>query len=159
MLSRLTLILSASLVAALGATGSPASAQADQQDAAFAYAQCIRDNGYAEFPDPDSAGGFKFLIEEGGAPRFRAAAEACRDLAPEGMRDEGVSPEQMDALIKLSQCVRENGVPEFPDPGPQGNFDVGGLNLEPNDARLETAMKACRDDSGAGGPVRITIGG
>lgn len=150
------------LLLAVLATSSAASAQqspADRQDAALVYAQCVRDNGYAEFPDPDGEGGFQFLIEPGNADRFKAAAAACRDLAPEGMRDEGVTPEELDALIKLSQCVRENGVPEFPDPGPKGNFDLSGLNIGPGDARLEAAMGACQDDSGANVGIRITIGG
>jgi hypothetical protein len=154
------LILCASLVAVAFATCSIAAAQqapADRQDAALAYAQCVRDNGYAEFPDPDSDGGFKFLIEQGSAPRFKAAAEACHDLAPEGMRDEGVTPEQLDALIKLSQCVRENGVPEFPDPDSQGGFDLSNTGIEPRDTRLETAMAACKDETAQG--VRISIGG
>ena len=133
-------------------------APAVRQEAALTYAQCVRDHGYAEFPDPDADGGFKFLIEPGGAPRFKAATEACRDLAPEGMRDEGVTPEQLDALIKLSQCVRENGVPEFPDPRPQGNFDLSSSGIKPGDTRLETAMATCRAESGQGN-VRITIGG
>jgi hypothetical protein len=159
MLSRSTFILRVGLVLAMAATSPTAMAQTDQQDAALAYAQCVRDNGHAEFPDPDAEGRFQFLIEEGSAPRFRAAAEACRDLAPEGMRDEGVTPEQLDALIKLSQCVRENGVPEFPDPGPKGNYDLTGLGLEPGNARLDAAMAACRDDESGPGQVRITVGG
>jgi hypothetical protein len=150
------------LVVALAATRSVATAQqtpADRQEAALAYAQCIRDHGYAEFPDPDPEGGFRFLIEQGSAPRFQAAADACRDLAPEGMRDEGVTPAEMDALIKLSQCVRENGVAEFPDPGPRGNYDLSGLGIKPGDARLEAALTACRDSDGASPGIRITIGG
>src|SRR5688572_29141781 len=139
-------LLRAGLLAAVLATSSAAIAQqtpADRQDAAVAYAQCLRDNGYAEFPDPDLEGGFKFLINPESAPRFHAAAAACRDLAPEGMRDEGVTPEQLDSLIKLSQCVRENGVPEFPDPGPQGNYDLSATGIGPGDTRLEAAMAAC----------------
>jgi hypothetical protein len=140
----------------------PATAQqspADRQDAALAYAQCVRDNGYAEFPDPDPEGGFKFLIEPDSVTRFKAATAACRDLAPEGMRDEGVTPEQLDALIKLSQCVRENGVPEFPDPGPQGNYDLSGTGLGSGDKRLDAAMDTCQSDSGPGQRIRITVGG
>jgi hypothetical protein len=156
----LTKPLSLLLAAVLTSTAALAQqAPADRQDAALAFAQCVRDNGYAEFPDPDSEGGFKFLIEPGSADRFKAATAACRDLAPEGMRDEDVTPEQLDSLIKLSQCVRENGVPEFPDPGPQGNYDLGGTGIKPGDTRLDAAMAVCQDDSGPGGPVRITIGG
>jgi hypothetical protein len=155
-------ILLAGLVVAALATGSSAIAQqtpADRQDAALAYAQCIRDNGYAEFPDPDAEGGFKFLIDPESGPRFQAASAACRDLAPEGMRDDGVTPEQLDGLMKLSQCVRENGVPEFPDPGPKGNYDLSGTGIGPGDTRLEAAMAVCGDDSGPGPGMRITIGG
>ena len=144
----------------LAATASAATAQqaaADRQDAALAYAQCIRDNGYAEFPDPDPEGGFKFRIEQGSAPRFRAATDACRDLAPEGMRDDAVTPEQLDALIKLAQCVRENGVPEFPDPDSKGGFDLSNSGIKPGDTRVEPAIAACNGASGQG--VRITIGG
>jgi hypothetical protein len=64
----------------------------------------------------------------------------------------------MDALLKLSQCVRGNGVPEFPDPGPQGNFDLSGTGIEPGDQRLDAAMTTCRDAGGSQG-TRITIGG
>ena len=154
--------LRAGLLAGLLAISSAAigqQASAERQEAVLAYAQCIRDNGYAEFPDPDSEGGFKFLINPESAPRFNAATAACRHLAPEGMRDEGVTPQQLDALIKLSQCVRENGVPEFPDPGPQGNHDLTGTGIAPGDTRLEAAMAACRDEAGPGQRTRITIGG
>jgi len=154
-------ILCAGLVAvvALCSPGAAQQSTTDRQDTALAFAQCVRDNGYAEFPDPDPEGGFKFLIEPDSVARFKAATAACRDLAPEGMRDDDVTPEQLDALIKLSQCVRENGVPEFPDPGPQGNFNLEGLGIEPGDKRLETAMATCQADGGSGAPVRITIGG
>jgi hypothetical protein len=159
--SRLLPILRGGLMVALVATCSAASAQqtpTDRQDAALVYAQCVRDNGYSEFPDPDPEGGFKFLIEEGNAPRFKAAADACRDLAPEGMRDEGVTPEQLDALIKLSQCVRENGIPEFPDPDSKGGYDLSATDIGPGDTRLEAAMAAC-DKAGFRAGGRIMIGG
>ncbi len=161
MIPRLLPMLTACMVVATFATGPTASAQqapGDRQDAAVAYAQCVRNHGYAEFPDPDPDGGFKFLIDPDSAPRFRAATSACRDLAPEGMRDEDVTSEQLDALIKLSKCVRESGIPGFPDPGPKGNYDLSGTGMEPGDTRLAAAMAACRDKTG-GPNTRITIGG
>ena len=150
------------LVVAALATGSGALAQqstADRQDAALAYAQCVRDNGYAEFPDPDPEDGFRFLIDPESAPRFEAATAACQHLAPEGMRGDEVTPEQLDALVRLSQCVRENGLPEFPDPGPGGNYDLSGTGIAPGDTRLDAAMAACREDAGLGRGGQITIGG
>jgi hypothetical protein len=154
-------MLRAGLAVATLATCSAANAQqapADREDAALAYAQCMRDNGYAEFPDPTPDGGMRFLIEPGSAPRFQKAAAACHHLAPEGLRDEDITPETLDALLKLSQCVRDNGVPEFPDPDAEGRFDVGGTGIGPGDARMKAAMAAC-DKAGLRKGGRIMIGG
>jgi hypothetical protein len=136
----------------------PALAQtpADSDDAALAYAQCMRDNGYAEFPDPTPGEGMRFLITPGSAARFEKASTACRDLAPEGLRDEGVTPEQLEGLVKLAQCVRDNGVPSFPDPSADGRFDAGKIGAGPDDPKLKAAMGACRELSRG---ARVMIGG
>ncbi len=148
------------LIAAALATCSAASAQetpADREDADLAYAQCMRDSGYGEFPDPMPGEGIRFQITPDSAPRFHKAAAACQHLAPEGMRDEDVTPEQLDALLKLSQCVRENGMADFPDPDADGRFDLSGVNAGPDDPQLKAAMDACSDlRQGVG---RILIGG
>jgi hypothetical protein len=146
------------LAAALANPMTVAAQQApvDDDDAALAYSQCIRDNGYAEFPDPTPGKGLRFLIKPGEAPRFEKAAAACRHLAPPGMRDEGVTPEALDALLKLAQCVRENGVPNFPDPNAKGGFELRGISAGPDDPKLEAAMDACR---GLSQGTRIMIGG
>ncbi|MBL8592050.1 MAG: hypothetical protein JNK01_05145 [Devosia sp.] len=129
---------------------------ADNDDAALAYAQCMRDNGYAEFPDPTPGEGMRFLITPGSAARFEKASTACRELAPEGLRDEGVTPEQLEGLLKLAQCVRDNGVPSFPDPSADGRFDVSKVAAGPDDPKLQAAMGACRELSRG---ARIMIGG
>lgn len=131
-------------------------APVDNDDAALAYAQCMRASGYAEFPDPTPGEGLRFLISPGGAPRFEKAAAACRDLAPEGMRDEDITPEALDALLKLAQCVRGNGVPNFPDPTSKGGFELRGISDGPDDPKLKAAMDACR---GLSQGARIMIGG
>ena len=157
-LPRLLPILCANLmVAALATSAATAQAPADREDTALAYAQCMRDNGFTEFDDPTPDGDLRIQVTPESAPRFQAAGEACRDLAPEGFRDEGVTPEDLDALLKLSQCVRENGVPDFPDPNADGGYDLSGVSTGPNDPRIEVAMDACSDlRQGAG---RIMIGG
>ena len=161
MTSRLLPMLRAGVLAAALATCTAAAAQQSpaDQDAALAYAQCMRDNGYTEFPDPTPDGGIRFLIKPESAQRFQAAAAACRDLAPEGMRDEGITPEALEALVKLSQCIRENGIPEFPDPDTEGRYDLRSIGLGPGDARLDAAMDICRDEAGLGRGGRIMIGG
>jgi len=133
-----------------------AQAPADNDDAALAYAQCMRDNGYTEFPDPTPGEGMRFLITPGSAARFEKASTACRDLAPEGMRDEGVTPEQLEGLVSLAQCVRDHGVSNFPDPSADGRFDVGKIGAGPDDPTLKAAMGACRELSRG---ARVMIGG
>ena len=134
-------------------------APADREDAALAHAQCMRDNGYAEFPDPTPDGQMRFLVEPGNAERFEKAAAACRHLAPEGMCGEDVTPEQLDALLGLSQCMRENGVANFPDPEADGRFNLQGVSNGPGDPRIAAAMDVCREASGLGRGGRIMIGG
>ena len=157
--SRFIATLSAALLATtlLGGTAVAQNTPADRDDAALAYAQCMRDNGFTEFPDPSPDGDLRIRVNPESAPRFQAAGEACKDLAPEGFRDDGVTPEQLDALIKLSQCVRENGIPDFPDPKPDGRFDLRSTGIGPGDARMEAAMEACSDLAQQTG--RIIVGG
>lgn len=155
-------VLRASLVLAALAICSVATAQQtppDRDDAALAYAQCMRDNGYTEFPDPTPDGGIKFLIDPANAPRFQKAAAACRDLAPEGLGDDAITPAELEALVKLAQCVRENGIPDFPDPDAHGRFDPSNIGSKPGEPRLEAAMAVCRDKVGFPQGGRIVIGG
>jgi hypothetical protein len=61
----------------------PAAAGPDLQ----AYSQCMRDNGIANFPDPDpSTGGIAIDADAVGmgTPQYEAAEEACKDLQGEG---------------------------------------------------------------------------
>jgi len=133
-------------------------APADRADAALAYAQCMRDNGYAEFPDPAPDGGIQFLINPESAPRFEAAAAACQPLAPAGLGDETITPEDLEALVRFAQCMRENGLPNFPDPDSTGGFDSQAIGVGPDDARFQAAMAAC-DNAGLLQGGRIRIGG
>ena len=74
------------LAAALVASAANAQTPAGRDDAALAYAQCMRDNGYSEFPDPTPDGDLRIDFAEGEAitteysykyrpERFQALAE------------------------------------------------------------------------------------
>ena len=155
-LQKLPFFLSAGLLLTALTLGSATAQQTETEraDAALAFAQCMRDNGYAEFPDPTPDGDIRFQINRDSAPRFEAAAAACQHLAPEGMRGDDISPESLEALIKLAQCMRENGVPDFPDPSAEGGFNLQGVSTGPDDPRIAMAMGTCRAVAG-GAPIRI----
>ena len=49
----------------------------------LAYSQCLRDNGIADFPDPDSDGiSLDPAVHDPDSPQFKAAEVACQDLRP-----------------------------------------------------------------------------
>lgn len=60
--------------------------QTAREDQLLAFAQCVRDNGYEDMPDPDvtalgpGQGGGPFGQLARDDPDFQAAAEACQDL-------------------------------------------------------------------------------
>jgi hypothetical protein len=47
-------------------------------------------------------------------------------------------------LQAFSQCMRDNGIADFPDPGPNG-LRIDGLAIDPASAQFKAAEKACQD--------------
>jgi len=109
------------------------------------YAQCIRANGYPEFPDPASDGRLQIRLDPKTAARFEAAQQACRDKAPPGMggQDREMTPERMQSLLGFAACVRGRGVRGFPDPSPQGVFEINDPAIDPSAPQVRQAMEAC----------------
>jgi hypothetical protein len=107
-------------------SGTAASSDGGNASAARAQAvkfvQCMRDNGVREFPDSDASGTFTIETIANGAsidtnsPSFQQAITACKDLEPAGFTGVTRTPEQQAAALKFAQCIRDNGVKDFPDP-------------------------------------------
>jgi hypothetical protein len=85
------------------------------QDKAVKFAECIRGHGVPHFPDPDAKGDFVFGIDVSPAV-WKQAVDACKALEPPGALSGKRSPKQQSAALRFAQCVRENGVKDFPDP-------------------------------------------
>lgn len=51
-----------------------------------AFARCIRENGVADFPDPDADGVIQYHGED---PDFESAQQTCRHLSPPVAGQEG----------------------------------------------------------------------
>ena len=108
--------------AAAGSSGS-AQRSSSGREKAVKFAQCMRDNGVSAFPDPDASG--ELTIDgvlngsslDPNSPAWKTAIAACKDLQPSGfMGDKEVTPEQQQARLAFAQCIRDNGVKDFPDP-------------------------------------------
>jgi hypothetical protein len=126
------------------------------REQAMKFAQCMRDNGVSEFPDPDASGALTIDGIANGSSldtntaAFKQALSACKDLEPPGFTGGTRSPEQQKAALKFAQCMRDNGVKDFPDPTDTGPLiNVNGAHSIPG---FQAAVDKCRDLlAGAGG--------
>jgi hypothetical protein len=127
-------------------TGTSANKSAADQDKAVKFSECIRAHGVPHFPDPNAKGEYVFGIDVSPGV-WRKAVDACKDLEPPGALSGKRSPKQQSAALRFAQCIRENGVKDFPDPAngeplvdtthiPSAN-KPGGMTI------LNAAMKKC----------------
>jgi hypothetical protein len=138
------------VLAACGQSNRSGVAPVDKAAAARAYAQCIRDNGVPDFPDPDANGQLRGPAhEKANDPKFQAAQEKCRNLAPGGEHQKS-DPATVEQMRQFSQCMRANGLPDFPDPDANGQLRGAGHEQQDNPA-YRAAMEACRQKLPGGG--------
>ena len=142
------------LTAACG--GSPASSSAAGGSAnyqqALAYSQCMRAHGVAGFPDPDAQGNIIAPVS-GSQPAdrnsgaFQAADTACRHLLPGGGgRSTAAQQQVVSRWLKIAQCMRAHGVPDYPDPKVSGGSIVilAGADINANSPQFQAAEHACK---------------
>jgi hypothetical protein len=117
-------VIAAGCSSTSGSTGSSGTAAIHKK--AVKFAECMRNNGVSGFPDPDASGALTIdgvingsSIDPNSAA-WETAIGACKDLEPSGFTGTKVTPEQRTARLKFAQCVRDNGVPDFPDPTQNG---------------------------------------
>ena len=96
-------------------TGTGDTKKVSDQDKAVKLAECIRAHGVPHFPDPDPKGESQFGIDVSPAV-WKKATDACKDLTPPGTFSGKRSPKQQSDALRYAECVRENGVKDFPDP-------------------------------------------
>src|SRR5918996_2934866 len=145
-----------------GTDSSGGNKSATTQYKAVKFSECMRDNGVREFPDPPASGGLTIDGVLNGssldpnAPAWKQAIGACKDLQPPGFTgDEEVTAEEQEARLEFAQCIRGNGVEDFPDPAPDAPLvdtnripsaaEDGGMSI------LNAAMQKCRDHAAQAG--------
>jgi len=124
-----------------------------------ALATCLTQHGLqASVGSPDGSGAsdspvvtFAGVTITGGtnprSQRFQDALSACRKYLPGG----GPPPltpaqaaERLRALTAFAACMRKHGVPSFPDPNGQGDFDQSTLQgLDLTSPQAEAASHTC----------------
>jgi hypothetical protein len=131
---------------------------------AVKFAECMRRNGVSQFPDPGASGKLTIDAVANGSsldtstPAFTQAISTCKDLEPAGFMGSQRSSQQQQAALRFAQCIRANGVEDFPDPTPNG--PLVDTNRIPSTAApggmsaLHAAMQKCGDAAAAAGVTR-----
>ena len=88
----------------------------------LAFARCMRADGVPNFPDPNPGRGGLFSLAgiNPSSPAFRAAQAKCQKLMGPGPPVPGSSThpsaQTLAKLVRIARCMRQHGVPQFPDP-------------------------------------------
>ena len=110
----------------------------------LAFTQCMRDKGIdMDDPDPDSG---RPKPGEGVDPKgeaYQAAMQDCQHLLPGSESNESSDPENLKQYQAFAKCMRENGMPDFPDPQAGGEGMFG--NVDRTNPNFEKASQACQD--------------
>ena len=127
------------------------SADLSREERAAMYAECMRENG-VDMPDPEPGKGIQLKLGPGtDRETVDEAMEACHEYSPQGTG--GGNPKMLEAAQRFAECMRENGVEDFPDPDP----DQPGIRINPgeqDDPDFPNAQATCQDvlaDARSGG--------
>jgi hypothetical protein len=147
------LILAAALAgcSAAGGTTSAATSSSTPDDETMAIVNCYRAHGDPSFPDPvydPSDGRWHFAVSPGSAPD--STQRACQHLFPTDNSSPPVPQAQFQALVRLAQCIRQHGVPAWPDPDPDGSYPLP-PSLQTKTPASEDALRACQQYVPSGG--------
>ena len=158
------------IVPLISACGSSSSAQTSASEIttnhakAVKFSECMRTHGVSALPDPDASGQLTIDAVANGssvntnAPAFKQALGSCKHLEPSGFTGVKRTPGRQQAALKFAQCVREQGVKDFPDPTP--NSPLVDTNRIPSAATasgiaiLNAAMHRCSRMAAAAGVTR-----
>ncbi len=138
---------------------------ADRDEAILAYAQCMRDNGI-DMDDPVASepGGRGFFGGRAGdgeldrfGDEFQLAQQACGAIleAARPEVDPEAEQERLEEQLALAQCFRDNGYPDYPDPGissdgrlERGGFDLRELGIDRRSEEFQETRMACVEELG-----------
>jgi hypothetical protein len=109
-------------------------------------------------PDGMAAMPAQAIDDEASAKKMDAAMEKCRKLLPNGGEPPKASAEDLAKARDYAKCIRENGLPGFPDP----DAETGAFRLDRDKAdsldKLPEVAKKC-PQFGAGMLPGIAVGG
>jgi hypothetical protein len=152
-------VLVAVSVAACGSKGSgvavsssPTPGTAAKEAKARQFVDCARKNGVPNVSDPsvDGQGNVHISPPPGltkESPIVQHVLKVCGSYLNGVLTDggNGNPAQNYDRALKMSKCIRQHGVPNFPDPSPPSGNEGPKIQVQPgiNQQALQQAMKAC----------------
>jgi hypothetical protein len=131
----------------------PAAATAGTTQLIHTAAQCLRDHGIPNFPDPvfDTRGRLQIddqLIKSLPDSVVQPAEQACRaqiDAAQQAADAQrpAVTPQELAQATQFARCMRQHGWPNFPDPDAHGQFSSatpGAMPLTKSDPSFQACI-------------------
>ncbi len=134
------------------ANPSASTSTSEDPDAPLKFSQCMRENGMTWFPDPANGKMSIKVPKNVKKEDFDKAQQACRKYAPNGENGPAPSAADLEKVRQMAKCMRENGVPNFPDPGPKGEIAIDSKSgIDPESATFQAAEKKCQQYAPKGG--------
>lgn len=153
------------------AGGDSVTGEATDEELALEFAQCMRDNGFPDFPDPTVNADGSIELVAGGAEQagidpdsddLDPALDACGDIVAGASFLPGADLDQSeieDGLLAFAQCLRDLGHDVAdPDlsgqlrPGPDGPGGMFASGFDPQDPANADDVQTCQTEAfGAGG--------
>ena len=107
----------------------------------------MREQGI-DMPDPQmDGGGISMSIPQGtDKAKVDAANEKCKQFLPNGGQPMKADPEMQEKMRQFAQCMRDNGLPDFPDPSEDGGIRIDGnkTGVDPESEAFKKAEAACK---------------
>jgi hypothetical protein len=113
------------------------------------FAQCMRQNGVTNFPDPQNG----HFVMGGGIqsnPHFQSAIQACQHYLGASGIGSGSNGGTKSAQLAFAHCMQTHGVPSFPDPQPDGAIVAPPESVR-STAAYQSAYNECKSKLPNGG--------
>ncbi len=142
-------VMGTAAIVGCGSTGQPSQTAANAHrgsSSALQFSHCMRANGVPNFPDPGPRG---YQITSSSAinplsPADQTAFHACEQYLPSSGPPPAVPASERPQELKFAQCMRANGVPNFPDPDANGNIQFPIDSAIPQSPAFHSAQNACQ---------------